>query len=650
MVGIGAFPLSPGGFLFDKCRMIQLPPSEPVPLWGWWRRLGVGGRFCVLMSVGLALAAAGMMVWNGLGVGPHRTGPDWVFILLMGVVWAVGVAVASGLPVGGYWVAGIWLGWHGVSLMGAWTGTPIVAGLLVWWLSVGLSMLAWRGPRHLAVAGLWWSAMAVGAGYLAAGPSGWSRLPGRMGESIWLGWLGWAAVLGAGGWWVRSRLRGWAWTEPDFGKVLVGSMGVIAVGLGGSVLRDAGAAAGWAWGVAETSGFLASLGWFWLGGLFAAGVVAAVERVGQPWAGTGKRATGGWIVLVFWLVVTGLEWLATHEIARQWGRRLPTELMKWLSTWPASWLLVAKAHGWVGVVVAVLGAGFLWQGDGWRQALRRLNALWGGAFLILVLVAPALPGGAATSAWGIMTWAAPAMVLLGGCILAMKSVIRDGSGPEVGNKMRPWGVMVLILGVMLAGQVKGLETWAGADGIAALLGVVHLSLPIVLYRWWHRGRREVGMLPLSTQVWISVMGMLGVLPLLHRDAGTVSQMAFCPVLWLPVLLWLRVRQPALDTAAGTLAGGLLGSAAVAAWSRPGLLLAEVPLFSWLNPPATVSPGMDLTMRPFINPTYFTLLLLMTSAGAVLGATIFRSKIAPGLPLMPLFADPEQRAPLPPAVG
>lgn len=348
---------------------------------------------------------------------------------------------------------------------------------------------------------------------------------------------------------------------------------------------------------------------------------------------------GRWFLPGMWLAVTGVEWLATHEAVRPQAGRWPAGLIRWMQSWPADWRLVAEAHAWVGVAVVVLGAGFCWQGNAGRPMLGRLNAVWGGAFLCLAAVAQALPGGAAAGDWDAAAWVGPVAILTGGGLGAVLHSIKDGRGQQAGPGAGQWGVLLVVSGVLLAGEGGGMARWREGGGAAALLGLVHLALPLVLYRWWRRGCRTGRELSFSSQAGISVAGLLVVLPLLHRDAATVSQMAFCPVLWLPVLLWLRLRQPALDMASGSLAGGLLGSATVAAWSRPGLLLPEVPLFSWLNPPSGIFSGMDFTARPFINPTHFTLLLLMTTAGALLGAMIFRAKPAPGLPLMPLLADP-----------
>ena len=52
--------------------------------------------------------------------------------------------------------------------------------------------------------------------------------------------------------------------------------------------------------------------------------------------------------------------------------------------------------------------------------------------------------------------------------------------------------------------------------------------------------------------------------------------------------------------------------------------------------AEIDPGTD---RPFIDPWHFILFLLLTAAGAVLGALTFRPKSGPVVPLLPLLAAP-----------
>lgn len=102
----------------------------------------------------------------------------------------------------------------------------------------------------------------------------------------------------------------------------------------------------------------------------------------------------------------------------------------------------------------------------------------------------------------------------------------------------------------------------------------------------------------------------------------------------------------MDVASGAFAGAILGSAAVAGWCRPGLLLAEVPLFSWFNPPVLGLSAEEAMRRPFWNPAHFTLLLLMTGTGGLLGAIVFRGKSDP---LLPLLSDPVEAVPAPPVV-
>ena len=639
-------------------------PSERVPLRSCWRRLGLAGQCCGILTLGLIVLTAAMMIQAGLGSGGSRVWADWGVVIMVGLIWSLGLAAASILPVAGYVLAGLWMGWHGVALMGTWTGTPLAGLLVIWWLGVGLTMLAWRGPKRKWLAGLLWLGMALGVGYLVTGPGGWSRLPGAAGDFLWTGRLLVGSGLAAAGWWLRPRLREWAWTEPSFGKVLGGSLMVVAVGLGASLWRDAQAAAGWAWGAVEGAGFAASLGWFWLGGLFAAGLVSGLET-GGAWISRRWRVRGtslsrpsphligegaGWILPGLWLLVTAVEWLATHEAAQQWaGQRVPGLLEGWLA-WSPGWLRVAEAHRWAGITAVVLGMGLWWQGSARRQMMGRLNRVWGVAFLCIAAVAQALPGVPEAGHWGQAAWIGPVGILVGGGLFALLLALHDGRECEKRERAAGlWGVLALVAGMMLMVEGRSMGAWRESGGASALLGLVHLALPLVLYRWWTRGSRMGGELSFSLQVSLSAAGLLVVLPLLHRDTATVSQMAFCPLLWLPVLLWLRIRQPSLDTAAGTLAGGLLGSATVAAWSRPGLLLPEVPLFPWLNPPTTILTSMEVAARPFMNPTHFTLLLLMSTAGGLLGAMIFKAKPSQDVPLMPLLTDPAGN-PAGPAAG
>ena len=616
--------------------MNLLPSSERVPLRRAWRRLGGGGKCCAVLAGGMLALAAWKMVAGMMTGGPDRAWPEGVVPGLTGLVWAVGVAVASRLPVAGYAVTGIWLGWHGVSLMGVWTGTPGVSWLVMWWLAVGLAMLAWRGPRRRDLATGLWLVMALGAGYLIAQPSGWSRMPWSMGDSPWSGRLVVSGVLALAGWWLLPRLRRWEWTEPGFGKVLAASMGVAATGLAASQWRDAEGAAGWAWEVVDGSGFLVSVGWFWFGGFFAVGLVRLSEWGGSALTGRGRAAR---LLPVLWLVVTALEWLWTHSVPELWATVCPQALRDWVNSWPGVVKVAARAHTWVGIAVLVMGFGFLRRRDSGR-ALVRLNSVWAAAWVFVIVLHQVRPDGNATGVNNWMAWLGPLAVLVGGGTWAMGLMVCEGAASPADVRSGLWGGMVLILGMLLARGYGSTGAWADERGSAAMLGGLHMALPQVLYHWWTAGRllENRPTMSLSTQAGICGAGMLGVLLLLHRDVATVSQMAICPVWWLAVLLWLRGRQPTLRTAEGALAGGLLGSVTIAVWSRPDLLWPAVPMIPWLNIPAGAFPGVTGAGRPYCDPAHFTLFFLMSGAGALLGALVFRDNPGPSLPLLPLEVD------------
>ena len=617
--------------------------SEQSSFRGCWRRMGRGAQCAVIISLGLVLAAGSVAEFKG-----ESARWDAVTIALAGLVWTAAVAVAAGLPAWGYLVAGLWLGWHGVALMGAWTGTLWVALPVLWWLWTGLAVVAWRGPRGRQVQLSLCVAMALWAGYLLAGPVGWNRLPGNMGGVLWVGRLLIGLAIALIGWWLLPRMRRWNWTLPNFGRVWAGSIAVLFVGLGAAVWRDAEASAGWAGSVLESCRWFGVIGWFWAGGLFGFAMVVLLEK-GSRLSRITRPAIERRVLPMLWFAVTGVEWVASHEEAQEWVRRLPFETGGWLVGWPSHWQIVAEAHAWGGVVVLVLGVGHLLQGRscGLPHTLLRLNTLWIAAFAALVLMMPALPGSEGKALlvdrWG------PLLVIIAGWTAAAGPLIRQCESRAEGSGGRPWGLLVMGAGLMLAGQISDPGAWGGTGATAASLGMIHLTVPLLLYRWWNVDRQTHDRLTISTLGWLAALGIVGILPLLHRDAVAVSQLAFCPVWWFAVLVGLRVWRPGLDTTAGALAGGLMGSASIAAWSRPGLMLPEVPVLSWLNPPIEALFGSNLPPRPFFDAPHFTLFLLMTSAGAMLGVMVFWSRTAQGVPLMPLFTDSLKppHAPLPP---
>jgi len=329
-----------------------------------------------------------------------------------------------------------------------------------------------------------------------------------------------------------------------------------------------------------------------------------------------------WLLPGLWLGVTLGEWVATH-----WGGR-STALSAWVGRWPFDLKIVVWSHAWVGVVVLVLAAGVLGQGRWLARWWPRLNAVWVAALLGMVAGAGALSGrveanDAAQSAHG---W--PVLVLFLGVGCFWQLLWEQGAAAA-----RVAGAVVFC-GALLGVEWTALSGWVGRCGPAVLLGLLHVGLPMVLHRW----ARKTGpgeSLSVSAYGWLTLAGMACALGVLQWDASKAALLAVCPVLWVGVLAWLRMRQPGLDLPSGMLAGGLLGSATVAAWCRPGLLLPEVPLISWLNVPAAAMTGD----RPFLDPVHFILLLMLGTVGALLGAVFFRSGGGPGLPLIPLLSDP-----------
>ena len=136
-------------------------------------------------------------------------------------------------------------------------------------------------------------------------------------------------------------------------------------------------------------------------------------------------------------------------------------------------------------------------------------------------------------------------------------------------------------------------------------------------------------------------GMGSALFVLNWDAQKSSVLGACPVFWAGVLGWLRLRQPGLNMASGMLAGALVAGATVAGWCRPGLLLPEIPVISWLNAPAEAQAAG----RPFMDLAHFILWLMMGTVGALLGGLIFRPRLGPGQPLLPILDVPPPELPV-----
>lgn len=645
-----------------------------------WQGLDISSRAGVVILLGLTVMAAGVLARHGGAAGGERvalggTVPGTGGVVLAGLVWAAAcAAAASALPLWGFAVAGFWLANHGLVLMAPLAGSPLMLLPVGWLVILGLCVGSRRGSERGRRVFPAWVALCLGAGWFLSGPLGATGFFGGDGLAAWMGKLGlkgvardWAVaavpaliMIPAWGW--RPWFRRHRWTDPGFGRVLGGSVMVMGTGLALAAGRDAVAAKGWAAAVMDDCAYAAMLAWFWLAGGFALSLLKWVER------GTGIVVRGitmhgaRRILPLIWVGVTTLEWLSTHETAVPFMDRIgPGRLDHWMASWPWEIRVTAWGHAWAGVVVLTAGAGFLWQGREGVRMLPRLHSMWAASFICILAVSPSLAAYVTPvpERAGQLWWWAP-LVLLGGIFQDLSQTRRNWRGEaDDGGLSARLGWRIVLLGVLLALELRNELPWPTSGGVVALLGMLHLALPRALHRWWTRGRPvAAGGLPVSTQLWIAAAGMVSVLPMLHHDAQSSGILALAPVGWLPVLLWLRWRRPGLTMASGALAGALLGSCTAAAWCRPDLLLPEVPVLSFFNAPpsviASVSAGVETTVaagasagagagsvadfannagaglltvtaRPFLNAMHFSLLLLLTAAGSVLGALIFRSR-------------------------
>lgn len=638
-----------------------------------WQGLDLSSRAAVVILLGLTVMAAGVLARHGGASGEYAlqggTVPGTGGVILAGLVWAVAcAAAASALPLWGFALAGFWLANHGLVLMAPLAGTPMMALPVAWLVFLGLCVGARRGSERGRRVFPAWVALCLGAGWFLSGPLGGAGIFGADGLAVWMGKLGlkgtardWAAavipaLIMISAWKWRLWFRRHRWTNPGFGRVLAGSLTLMGTGLAMAAGRDAVAVKGWAAAVMDDCAYAAMLAWFWLAGGFALTLLKWVER-GTRTVVRGITMHGARRIFpLMWVAVTVLEWLSTHESAVPLMDRIgPGRLDHWMASWPWEIRVTAWGHAWAGVVVLTAGAGFLWQGREGVRMLPRLHSLWAASFICILAVSPSLAAYVTPvpERAGQLWWWAP-IVLLGGIFQDLSQTRRNWRGEaDDGGLSARLGWRIVLLAVLLALELRNELPWPSSGGVVALMGMLHLALPRALHRWWIRGRPVMaGGLPVSTQLWIAAAGMVSVLPMLHHNAQSSSILALAPVGWLPVLLWLRWQRPGLTLASGVLAGALLGSCTAAAWCRPDLLLPDVPVFSFLNAPpaviasvnagvenaavaaaggpAAVSAGGEVRLlaqaaRPFLDAMHFSLLLLLTAAGSVLGALIFRSR-------------------------
>lgn len=687
-----------------------------------WVRSGGGAGFDAGIGAG---AGPGAEIGAGAGAGMWD-----VFSVAM--VWSLAVAVAAVLPMWAYALAGLWLGWYGVNLMGAWAGTPVVVLPVAWWLAVG--WWVWRRDRKkwresacrlrpvvddaggtACVAGmdqirqigqigqirqirqitspselsgrdtspeatgparsvlettLWnvergiFGVMLAWAGLLLAEPSGLGRVLGA-GSVAYFGVLilillplGAVGVWAMKQWGTGARLDSAGWLDRvDFGKIWLGGLGVMGLGLGLSLWRSRSLTAGWVGSVADMAGTWTGLLWFWLGCGFGLAVLSGLLDSDRNRLRLLALGRTGWTLPVAWLGITAVEWILAHhpELFAKMG--VPTGISNWLQGAESLRArLIFEAHAWVGVVILVLGLGFLWQGRVTVRLLPRLQLVWVTAFLGIWAGSDGLleafldsgaagtlllPEGGEGSAGRLVFFGGGGLIfiLVGGLCWWVGRVVLERSLSGEGRLAGRVGALALACGwLSLTGVPAG--TGAGQCAEAALLGMVHFALPMILIWKWNRKSPVGAGLGMGLQAALGLAGLYMTLPWLERDPGDITQLGLLPVEWAVALFLLKWRRPGLPASGGALAGMLLASAGVAGWMQPGLFFPEVPLFSALNPPLHVgSAEGGWGDRDFFGSAHFALLMLMAAAGAVLGALIFRKPEVPGAPLLPLILRP-----------
>lgn len=592
------------------------PPATSFP---YFRRM-TGRRRDGAGPVALA-AAAGLSVLLSRGPGDLEIPPGWQCAAAAGF-WAFACAAASRLPLWGLVLAGAWLAWHAVLLGAVWTGGPVIAAP-VWGL---LLLVLWKTAAAPAKPGggrgapfYLWILSALAAGWITAEPCGFNALTGWTGPLAARGNLVLGLLYAAAGVWLQPRLRRllWARRGPSPRAVFVVAAGIMAAVMASGWRLDPRGAAGWTADFLRSLDSFSGLIWFWLGGTFVLALLHPAEEGTRRFIRAFSLRRAVIVMPLAWSAATLVEWL----LVRRSGGLKPIHAA--LAELPAA----ANAHAWMGIVVLVTGAGFLWQGREGVRLLPRLNAVWLASFVALLAATPAL----VAAAFPDMRPEAAATLWPASVVLAALLPLEPGrtrafmveEEPEASRSTTPAGALLLMLGLLLTVETGGRSSWETRACPAALLGMLHLAPSRAFYLWWRRGRSAGPPLTVESQLWLTLAGALTALPLLQRGANSPVALAAGPLLWLPALLWLRWRRPRLDMAAGATAGALLAGGMLAAWMAPGLMLPEFPALSLLNPAAAREILWNGPDRFALEPPHFTLLLLLLCAGALLGGLVFR---------------------------
>jgi len=561
-----------------------------------------------LLALALATGLSGLdQPWS------QRITQERILLAFIVLAFACGTAISTRWRMWAFILAGVWLTYMGLLVASPLGKTPWRMTLALPTLTVAVTgWFVCRAQKNFREGAIGWALIAMGAGYMTSGVSGFRaalKLEPLQGQLL-LGQL--YLLTGAAAWWLTRYRR---FEPPNFSMVLAAAGTSLAVPAIIGAHVDLHMTAWWGSDSLKNVSFLATLFWFWVGGQFAFGLWKLTDWSIRRTVRLGMGRMLAWVSPLLWIGLIVLEYLAVSG----WGQVTPVLQFAGFTGKTApemetvmSWHSVLTG-GTLFLLLLLLGMRKL----SYRRLID-LNTFWFAGYLVLLAVMAKMvsfvqPGGSNS---GLTLWTIP--VVLIGLMVDLVRAERNWGKRTSQDVTLYLGWIAAIFAIALAGHL--FEDWAlgNETKLQMLLGMLTIGLPLAIYGRTAFFHRPVTKVPVLTQVLMIVLGSFMACGILHVNYFNPAFLLLAIPLMLAVLLVLRARHPRWSRAAGSMAGAMMAAGLINYWLHPEAYL--IPYMShfpkdgliWLDAREVVTFDQKLGG-----------IFIATGAGAILGWLVFR---------------------------